>query len=229
VDAVIKRLLQNYNETQLAAASASLLERLRVDVEAERDRLAMEVFAAGVTAGHIEFALRADKLDYEIPDDFALPLTAKPQTLTRKDGHAVEKSLFEPALTALVDSGLETDVACYLDGQSALQWWHRNVAKAQYGLQGWKRHKVYPDFVFARLDGEQHSRMVVMETKGLHLAGSSDTGYKQNLLNRLTAAFRDERFTKAGTLALEDGETSLTCDLVMSQAWEGDIAKYFEH
>lgn len=227
VDVVVNRLLQTYTEPQLAAASASLLERLRVDIEAERDRLAMIVFTAGVATGRIEFALRADKLDYEIPDVFSLPLSGKPQTLTRKDGHAVEKSLFEPALTALVDSGLETDFACYLDGQSALQWWHRNVARAQYGLQGWKRHRVYPDFVFARLDGEQRSRMVVMETKGLHLAGSSDTGYKQNLLNQLTVAFRDERFIKAGTLALEGGETSLTCDLLIDQAWQGAAAKYF--
>lgn len=229
VDAVMNRLLQTYREAQLAGAAASLLERLRVDVEAERDRLALEVFQAGVVAGRIEFALRADKLDYEIPDEFSLGLSGKPQTLTRKDGRAVEKSLFEPALTALVDSGLETDFACYLDGQSTLQWWHRNVAKAQYGLQGWKRHKVYPDFVFARLDGEQRSRMVVMETKGLHLAGSDDTNYKRSLLQHLTNAFRDERFTKAGTLLLEGGETSLVCDLMIGQAWEGAAAKYFEH
>ncbi len=233
VDAVVKRLLQRYSETQLATTSASLLERLRVDVVAERDRLAMEVFSAGVAAGRIEFALRADKQDYEIPEDFALPLAGEPQTLTRKDGHPVEKSLFQPALTALTDSGLERDFACYLDGQAALHWWHRNVARTQYGLQGWKRHKVYPDFVFARLDDEQRSRMVVMETKGLHLAGSSDTGYKQSLLNQLTAAFRDERFTKAGMLALEDNETNLNCDLVMDlvidQAWEGTVANYFKH
>lgn len=228
-DAVVERLLQSYSETQLAAASASLLERLRVDVEAERDRLAMEVFIAGVATGRIEFALRADTLDYEIPEGFSLPLSGDLQTLTRKDGHAVEKSLFEPALTVLTDSGLERDFACYLDGQAALQWWHRNVARTQYGLQGWKRHKVYPDMVFARLDSAGLSRLVVMETKGLHLAGSGDTHYKQNLLNQLSAAFRDERFTKAGTLALEGGETRLTCDLLIDQAWEGAAAKYFEH
>lgn len=44
-------------------------------------------------------------------------------------------------------------MVCYLDSQSALIWWHRNVAKSQYGLQGWQHNKVYPDFVFARLGG----------------------------------------------------------------------------
>jgi type III restriction enzyme len=228
VDAVVKRLLQGCSETQLAAASASLLERLRVDVEAERDRLAMEVFTAGVASGRIEFALRTDSLDYEIPEGFTLPLAGEPQTLTRKDGHAVEKSLFQPALTALTDSGLERDFACYLDGQAALQWWHRNVARTQYGLQGWKRNKVYPDFVFARLDGAGRSRMVVMETKGLHLAGSDDTAYKRGLLQQLSTAFRDARFTRAGTLALEGGESMIECDLMVDQAWQGDLeARHF--
>lgn len=230
VDGVVARLLAHYREDNLAAASASLLERLRVDVEVERDRLAQSVFEQNVAAGRIEFALRADRQDYEIPTEFTLPLAGRPQLLTRDDGHAVEKSLFEPAVTALVDTTLERDFACYLDGQAALQWWHRNVAKAQYGLQGWKRHKVYPDFVFARVDGAGRSRLVVMETKGLHLAGSDDTQYKGDFLRRLSAAFRDERFGKVGTLALEGGETTMECDLVLDQAWEGIMnARFFHH
>ena len=146
----------------------------------------------------------------------------------RADATLVEKSLFEPALSALTDSGLERDVACYLDGQAALQWWHRNVARAQYGLQGWKRHKVYPDFVFARVAGEGSSKIVILETKGLHLAGSNDTNYKQALLNRLSAAYADQSLARGGELELVGDGQSLVCDLIFDGDWQGTLnARHF--
>lgn len=226
VDAVIGQLRQQGHTGEAIAASAgSLLERLRVDVEAERDRLAEQVFETCLARGEIEFRLRADLEDYEIPAEFALELAGKPQPLIRDaDAKLVEKSLFEPALTALADSGLERDVACYVDLQPAVRWWHRNVARAQYGLQGWKRHKVYPDFVFARLAGADGVRVVVLETKGEHLAGSADTAYKTELLRRLTAAFEDRSLQRAGEMELEGPKVSLVCDLLYEPAWEGALA-----
>ncbi|MEI8323805.1 MAG: DEAD/DEAH box helicase family protein [Betaproteobacteria bacterium] len=229
VDGVLTRLLaQGYPAKVLAASSASLLERLRMDLEAERDRLAQAVFNDCVHSGQVEFQLRADATDYEIPAEFALELSGKPQPLVRDDAKLVEKSLFEPAITALTDSGLERDVACYLDSQAALQWWHRNVAKAQYGLQGWKRHKVYPDFVFARVAGEGINKLVVLETKGLHLAGSNDTNYKQALLQRLSRVYADQSLARAGELELIRAGQSLSCDLVFDGDWQGSLnARHF--
>lgn len=230
VDAVLSRFLLSYPEKVIAASSASLLERLRIDLETERDRLAQSVFETCVAKGQVEFRLRADATDYEIPDEFALELSGKPQPLVRDDdGKLVEKSLFEPALTALTDSGLERDVACYLDGKAALRWWHRNVAKSQYGLQGWKRNKVYPDFVFARLTEQGGQKLVVLETKGLHLAGSSDTAYKQLLLQRLTDAFADESLVPVGGLELVGQAQSVVCDLVFDGDWKGTLnARQFQ-
>lgn len=230
VDAVVSRFLQVYAEEVIAGSSASLLERLRIDLEAERDRLAQSVFETCVARGDVEFRLRADATDYEIPSGFALELAGKPQPLVREeDGKLVEKSLFEPALTALTDSGLERDVAVYLDGQAAMKWWHRNVAKSQYGLQGWKRNKVYPDFVFARLTEQGSQKLVVLETKGLHLAGSTDTAYKQSLLQRLTDAFADESLIPAGGLELVGQTQSVVCDLVFDGDWKGTLnARQFQ-
>ncbi|WP_372826256.1 DEAD/DEAH box helicase family protein [Polaromonas sp.] len=230
VDAVVSRFLLAYSEKVIAGSSASLLERLRIDLEAERDRLAQAVFESCVARGEVEFRLRADKTDYEIPADFELELSGKPQLLVRDDdGKPVEKSLFEPALTALTDSGLERDVAFYLDSQAALKWWHRNVARAQYGLQGWKRNKVYPDFVFARVGGDGQQKLVILETKGLHLAGSLDTDYKQLLLQRLTDAFADESLMPAGGLELVGEAQSVVCDLVFEGDWKGTLnARQFQ-
>ena len=224
VDAVVSRFLLTYPEKVIAGSSASLLERLRIDLEGERDRLAQAVFEACVAAGEVEFRLRADQTDYELPHAFELELAGKPEFMVRDaDGQQVEKSLFEPALTALTDNGFERDVAFYLDSQKALKWWHRNVARAQYGLQGWKRNKVYPDFVFARLSGDGHQKLVVLETKGLHLAGSLDTAYKQQLLQRLTDAFADESLLSAGGLELVGQAESVMCDLVFEGDWRGTL------
>ncbi len=229
VDAVVMRLkYRGYDERTLAGSSASLLERLRIDLEAERDRLAQRVFEEGVADGRIEFRLRADRTDYELPHEAIFQLASAPQPLTRDDARVVEKSLLEPAVRLPDMNDFEAAFAGYLDERAALRWWHRNVAKAQYGLQGWKRHKVYPDFVFAYVTGEEE-RVVLLETKGTHLEGSSDTRYKEALLARLTAAFRDERVARAGELILEGGgKEAIVCDLIFDQAWQGTLeARYF--
>jgi type III restriction enzyme len=109
--------------------------------------------------------------------------------------------------------------------RAALRWWLSNVAKIQCGLQGWKRHKVYPDFVVGVLSAEGQTRTVVMEAKGLHLAGA-DTTYKQALPERLTRAFGDERGIGAGRLELAVADTEdVVCDLVFDQGWRGTAEK----
>ncbi|MFA6179798.1 MAG: hypothetical protein WC696_09330, partial [Candidatus Methylopumilus sp.] len=228
VDFVVKKLVTTgYSEHLIAASNTSLLERLRVEIEAERDRLAQLVFNREVEAGNIEFSLKADATDYRIPQEFSVEFSGKPNYMIRDDAKLIEKSLFVPAINQLTDSGLERDVACYLDGQVALAWWHRNVAKTQYGLQGWKRNKIYPDFVFARVEQGGKTNIVLLETKGLHLAGSEDTNYKQALLERLSSIYQDNR--RIGTFELEVADKyQVECDLVFDQAWQGSLSsRYF--
>ena len=223
VESVVQRLLATgYSERLLASSSDSLIERLRADLEKERDRLAQIEFERLVAAGCIEFCLRADATDYELPHDMTLQLAGAPVRLIRDDGQFAQKSLLEPALRTPDLNQWEAAVAVYLDEKAALRWWHRNVAKTQYGLQGWQRHKVYPDFVFAHLTESGEARMVLLETKGLHLKGP-DTTYKQALMRHLSDAFRDARFASAGELVLEGGRERLVCDLVFDTAWRGSL------
>lgn len=229
VDAVASRLTgEGFAEAALAASSASLTERLRIDIERERDRLAQSVFEDFVAQGRIEFRLRADSTDYEMPQELTLESGGAAQALLREDGQLIGRSLLEPALRTADMNEFEVRFAGYLDQRAALHWWHRNVAKSQLGLQGWRRHRVYPDFVFG-LQGEGEARRIVlMETKGLHLAGSTDTDYKRALFERLTAAFRDERGQRSGELILEDvAEERIVCDLIFEQAWEGALEKRY--
>ena len=67
----------------MGASSASLVEQLRKDLERERDRLAQEVFDRLVQQGRIEFCLRADRQDYELPHEMVLDVVGKPKKLRR--------------------------------------------------------------------------------------------------------------------------------------------------
>ncbi|MFC7459510.1 DEAD/DEAH box helicase family protein [Hydrogenophaga defluvii] len=230
VDQVFGRLTkQGLAQSVLARSVSSLSERLRIDIEKERDRLAQAVFNRLVDEGLVQFSLRADATDFELPRQAELVLASQPPVLQRPDARAVEKSLLEPALHTPDMNDLEVAFAGYLDQKAALRWWHRNVAKSQYGLQGWKRHKVYPDFVFGVVNQNGQTRTVVMETKGLQLEGNADTSYKQALLERLTRAFKDERFSRAGELTLEGQDRSeVVCDLVFEGDWRGTLEhRYF--
>ena len=44
-----------------------------------------------------------------------------------------------------------------LDNQAKILWWFRNKAskgKGWYSIQGWKEHKIRPDFVAAKKKGK---------------------------------------------------------------------------
>ena len=229
VESVCARLrAAGHSEAQLAGSAASLLERLRIDIEAQRDAIAQEVFDRLLAEGRIEFRLRADSTDFELPTEVVDQLSGHPVVLTRDDGRPMEKSLLEPALRTPDLNAYEEAFAGYLDQKAALQWWHRNVAKKQVGLQGWRRHRIYPDFIFAVSMANGAARTVLIETKGLHLSGA-DTPYKQALLERLTRAYSDERLARAGELSLSGGsQTEVVCDLVFEADWKGTLEhRYF--
>src|SRR5690606_20235750 len=117
---------------------------------------------------------------------------------------------------------LERDVACYVDGKEATHWGFRNVARNQYGLQGWRKHKVYPDLIASVHLESGIERLLVLETKGDHLK-NEDTDYKKALLEMLTDAYGGVQ--KIGEMELElDGEQHLHCELVMADDWRTRLA-----
>ncbi|HPD94155.1 MAG TPA: type III restriction endonuclease subunit R, partial [Pararhodobacter sp.] len=93
-------------------------------------------------------------------------------------------------------------------------WWHRNVAKANYGLQGWKRGRIYPDFIFATGGQAGSGRIVVLETKGDHLQ-NPDTDYKRDVLNFLNQNFAWNQAVPAGQLQLTATGQTVECALIL--------------
>ena len=60
-----------------------------------------------------------------------------------QSGGPLQRSLFDPVYRSELNND-EQDVAVYLDGEAAVTWWHRNVARTQYGIQGWRKQKDLP-------------------------------------------------------------------------------------
>lgn len=193
---------RGWNSLTIGRQASFIVEELRKSLAIERDDQAAALFAAGLDAGTVQFALRGDSGDWRAPA--TLP-TAQPEgtpQLSASNGGALERSLFLPIYKADLNDA-EQSVAVYLDRHDALRWWHRNgTGPGSYGLRGWRRGNVYPDFLITAVRDGAAERVVVLETKGEQLAGNHDTEYKRALLDTLTAAFVGKPAAAGGTLPL---------------------------
>jgi type III restriction enzyme len=202
------------SESDMAALSGFIVSQLRDSLDKERNRLAEDYFRAQVMLGHIQFRLRADGNDWRMPDHYETDLPERDQLISPA-GLPLQKSLFFPAYRGDMNED-EADFACYADGQAAIEWWHRNVARRDYFLQGWQKNKVYPDFLFAYEAGGGKRRLAVWELKGEHLKGDDDSLYKAQLLQLMSENFSAENLVHAGELELvaTDG-TIVSCEMVL--------------
>ena len=120
---------------------------------------------------------------------------------------------------------MEKNTAWYLDESQCIYWWHRIAAnQGSYSLQGWQRHRVYPDLL-ACIHGEENGklRFTVLETKGKHLKGNDDTEYKRKLFDLFTR-YADIN-SPIGQLDLEDEKGPLRFKMIMEDDWQNDLSK----
>ena len=173
----------------LGRLSGFIIDELRKALSLWRDQESAAVFRELLNSGRIQFHLRGDAGDWIMPDETWTTAEEGAPQLTGGTGGPLDRSLFLPIYAADLNDA-ERSVAVYLDGEAAVRWWHRNgVDRNSYGLRGWRRGSVYPDFVFAALKGDAGQRIVAVESKGDQLAGNLDTEYKRELLEALTEAF----------------------------------------
>ena len=136
----------------------------------------------------IRFHLETDaRLNYEMERFFSVALPVKSRTLQGELVREIQRSLFEPVFESFFDSEIEKSAAIYLDKSDSIYWWHRIAARQDYSLQGWKRHKVYPDFLAFRKDD---NRLFIIELKGDQFRGNPDTVYKGDLLRKLQEIYK---------------------------------------
>ena len=216
---------RGFDGKKLGQISSLLIDELRRGLEEERTKRAEVLFKADVKAGKIQFRLRLDGDNWRMPMTVDTSEPENARWLSGADGAPVKKSLFTPFYEGELN-GEEAKVAVMLDGNAAIQWWHRNVARVHYGVQGWKRGRIYPDFIFA-VGGEGGSRRIVaLETKGDHLQ-NPDTDYKRAVLSYLSDNFDWEQAVDAGQLELESTGSKVECTLILMQDIATELPRYW--
>ena len=229
---IVGRLLaalrsRGFDDGKLGRLAALITEELRKGLDAARDIRAEALFKDEVVAGRIQFRLRLDGRNWRMPFEIDTTEPANSPQLLGRTGAALKKSLFSPVYSNELNND-EREVAVYLDGEEALTWWHRNVARTQYGIQGWKKGKVYPDFIFAVQTVGAANRITVLETKGDQL-DNLDTAYKRDVMSFLSDNFSWDDCTPAGELELvtNTGET-VQCTLILMSEWKAKLPAHFQ-
>ena len=155
-----------------------IIEQSRRLLAEHRDELAEKTFRRLMDENRLHFVLLTGKEGVRIPPG---EIQIESPFLTRSSGAQLQRSLFFPVADDYND--LEKAVAFYLDAHENLLWWYRNRARADYHIQGWKRHKIYPDYIAAKAgESGMTDKVAVLETKGAHLT-NDDTKYKESVFN----------------------------------------------
>ena len=177
-----------YDDSKLLNNRIYLSEVLRRNIKETLDKKAELVFRSKIKNDAIRFHLETDeKLDYELEKSLEVYVSSQERALQGEHGRPIQQSLFEPVYESNFN-GLEMDFALYLDKSDSISWWHKIAARQQYHLQGWRRQNVYPDFVAC---GKGDGKLLILETKGVHLKGNEDTDYKKKLLETLEEAYNE--------------------------------------
>ena len=137
----------------------------------------------------------------------------------------LERSLFD--LVPEDDfNGLEKEVAWYLEEQDKLLWWYRNEPKNDYTVQGWRKNRIYADFIFTDTDGEpeQFNRVFVVETKGIHLKDNDDTTYKKDVFQLCNKMAKKTTRTKLG---LELDMPNIEFHIIHGDEWKNRLNGLF--
>lgn len=174
----IDLLQAKYDRETVATNFVFIIEELKKILDKERNRLSEQVFRKMITDKKLCFFLIENKGGFVLPSRIKVKSNKQ---LVRNDNTPIQRSLFDYVPEENIND-LEKSVAIYLDEQEKLLWWYRNMSRQDYHIQGWKRNKIYPDFLLAdkHESKDDYGTVYVLETKGIHLK-NEDTKYKQDV------------------------------------------------
>ena len=230
LDGAIATLLKRYDMEKIVKSRLTLIDAIKDNLRGQVDTAAETLFRDKVKSGAITFRLTGNAMDHQMEEAISVMIPKKAGLLTRH-GEPVEKPLYEKVYNTQLN-GLEQNVAVYLDGKDPVKWWHRiAVSQRDYHLQGWKRSKVYPDFLcWLELEADKGAaRLLVLETKGKHL-DNPDTAFKGELFTILETAF--DHGQNIGAVDLVDQQAEkMTFKLIMQlkdeNAWKPRLEEVF--
>lgn len=168
-----------YLREQLALVKFEVRDHVERFIEKELDRQTEAAFRELHAKKRLRFYLECARCRFEIPDEIQI---RSMRPMTHDDGDPVRKSLFDYVEYESANE-YERAVALCLDRHERVLWWYRNlVGPEHFAIQGFRRHRIRPDFVVqgGTVEKPLH-RVMVTETKGKHLEGNPDTTYKRKI------------------------------------------------
>lgn len=230
---VVNRVCERLNQLtpqisgRLALVKFELREKIIGLIESGTDRQTHEAFENLFNRKAIAFYPECVEGRFEIPPKIDIRGTKK---LIHDDNEPVQRSLFDYVPDDLND--YEKSVALFLDRHPEVLWWYRNLVGSEcFAIQGFKRNKIYPDFVVQQWRSKKPlASVVVVESKGKHLKGNEDTTYKRRVASyfqkvghkvpwqKLAKGFEDSTFRFQ---VLDEGEYA-------DRDWKDDLKKLLE-
>jgi type III restriction enzyme len=217
---VIAHFAKNHDIKMIANNFVFIIEELRKQLELEKNRLAEEIFRQMLDSDQLRFLLIGEKFDFTFPKTIKVKPASR--TLNRKNGRQLQLGLFEFVPEEEFNE-TEKAVAWYLEGQKRLFFWYRNRARRDYGIQGWRKYKIYPDFIFTSTSSESkdnYEQVYVVETKGLHLMGSQDTDYKRKMFSLCNKEAKSRSWNELG---LQMKEKVIRFEVLAEDEWEAKL------
>ena len=220
---IIDHFLGKYSPCVVSNNFVFIIEELKRHAESERERLAEQVFRQLIKEKVLQFLIIRSTVGIKLPDTKIIDNGSK--TLTKADGQPLQRSLFDFVPEDEFNSA-EQNVAWYLEDQEKLLWWYRNMSRQDYYIQGWRKNKIYPDFIFTEMDAADNtafSKVFVIETKGIHLK-NDDTAYKQNILDICNDIGVEKSWDELG---MEFPEKKVVFKVIFDDEWKARINELF--
>jgi type III restriction enzyme len=198
-----------------------IIEELKKILEKEKDRLAEDVFRKLLDDKKLHFFLVTENGAFVLPSRITIRSN---KSLPRRDNSPLMKSLLQYVPEEGLNE-LEKSVALYLDEQEKLLWWYRNISRQDYSIQGWKKHKIYPDFIASGKAKKQndYDSIFVLESKGIHLK-NEDTTYKKNVFKLCNDVGVRMKWNELG---LDFPEQQFEFQVIFGDEWKSAINKIF--
>jgi len=220
----IDGFLKKYPEKTVKNNFIFIIEELRKYLFTQEEYLAESVFHKLIHKGTLKFFIAGRDLGYLLPTSQRFPKISR--KLNRQSGEYLQKSLFEHVPEAELNLD-EQRVAWYLDSQEKVLFWYRNMARKDYAIQGWKRNKIYPDFIFATHEAQgklktkvsNFNKVFVIETKGIHLK-NEDSDYKSKVLDLCNELTKEVKWSE---LEMSLTDYALHYELLYTDQWQNRL------
>ena len=221
-DTLEKLRAKENSDVKIALNSVFLVEEIKKDCFRWMLERSEAIFRHKLDDGIIFLRLLAsplEKMNWQMAETVEVLRNINETAVT------LNKSMFQPQYRSNYN-GLEYPVALAINDKDVVEWWHRLAVKGtEYSVQGWKREKIYPDFLVKLETGKDGlERLYFIESKGDQLAGNKDTEYKQKLFSTINAALAGDIKSK-GEFKLADSKEKISFHMVFEGDWKNELNK----